>query len=168
VARQTGIVSPAYAVYRPLRHEVFRPQFIDLLLRTKPYVAEYVCRSTGIRSSRLRLYPEQFLRIPVLCPLLAEQQAILDAITDATAELEHAIQSAQREISLLREYRTRLIADVVTGKLDVRVAAASLPEETDDVGAVPCGCPDDDTGTLAEGEDITVGDLDAAPEEAEA
>ena len=35
----------------------------------------------------------------------------------------------QREIDLLREYRTRLIADVVTGKLDVREAAAKLPEE---------------------------------------
>ena len=38
----------------------------------------------------------------------------------------------QREIDLLREYRTRLIADVVTGKLDVREAAARLPDEVDD------------------------------------
>ena len=37
--------------------------------------------------------------------------------------------AVQREIDLLREYRTRLIADVVTGKLDVREAAAELPEE---------------------------------------
>ena len=36
----------------------------------------------------------------------------------------------EAEINLLREYRTRLIADVVTGKLDVRDAAAQLPEET--------------------------------------
>ena len=36
---------------------------------------------------------------------------------------------AEREISLLREYRTRLIADVVTGKLDVREAAVRLPDE---------------------------------------
>ena len=34
-----------------------------------------------------------------------------------------------REIELLREYRTRLISDVVTGKLDVRAAAATLPDE---------------------------------------
>ena len=38
---------------------------------------------------------------------------------------------AQRQISLLKEYRTRLIADVVTGKLDVREAAAGLPDEAD-------------------------------------
>lgn len=36
------------------------------------------------------------------------------------------------EIALLREYRTRLTADVVTGKLDVRAAAAKLPEQVPD------------------------------------
>lgn len=40
-----------------------------------------------------------------------------------------AVDRAQREISLLREYRMRLIADVVTGKLDVRDAATRLPDE---------------------------------------
>jgi len=39
------------------------------------------------------------------------------------------ISRLEREIELLREYRTRLVADVVTGKLDVREAAARLPEE---------------------------------------
>ena len=46
----------------------------------------------------------------------------------ATANLDSVILTTNREISLLREYRTRLIADVVTGKLDVREAAAGLPE----------------------------------------
>ena len=40
-----------------------------------------------------------------------------------------AISRLEREILLLREYRTRLVADVVTGKLDVREAAAKLPDE---------------------------------------
>ena len=42
------------------------------------------------------------------------------------------ISRTQREIDLFQEYRTRLIADVVTGKLDVREAAASLPEEAEE------------------------------------
>jgi type I restriction enzyme, S subunit len=46
-----------------------------------------------------------------------------------TTELLLAIDTANREISLLLEFRGRLIADVVTGKLDVREAAARLPEE---------------------------------------
>ena len=45
-----------------------------------------------------------------------------------TAGIDTAISRTAREIELLKEYRTRLIADVVPGKLDVRGAAAALPE----------------------------------------
>ena len=44
-------------------------------------------------------------------------------------ELNTALGRLEREIALLREYRTRLVADVVTGKLDVRPAARHLPAE---------------------------------------
>ena len=77
VARQRGIVSPSYAVYRPLRPGLLVGDYADLLLRTAYYVTEYVCRSTGIRSSRLRLYPEEFLRVRIVCPPVDEQRAIL-------------------------------------------------------------------------------------------
>lgn len=50
-------------------------------------------------------------------------------LDDATANIDVTISHAKQEISLLNEYRTRLIADVVTGKLDVREAAAILPDE---------------------------------------
>ena len=46
-----------------------------------------------------------------------------------TVSLDTALTRLEREIELLREYRTRLVADVVTGKLDVRPAARQLPEE---------------------------------------
>ena len=49
-------------------------------------------------------------------------------MTTVTAAIDAAISRARRQIELLREYRTRLIADVVTGKLDVRETAANLPE----------------------------------------
>ena len=48
-----------------------------------------------------------------------------------TADIRTAIDHAECEIELLSEYRTRLIADVVTGKLDVREAAGRLPDEPD-------------------------------------
>ena len=48
---------------------------------------------------------------------------------DSAARCNTAISRLEREIELLREYRTRLVADVVTGKLDVREAAARLPDE---------------------------------------
>ena len=46
--------------------------------------------------------------------------------------ITHYRPRARRQIDLVQEYRTRLIADVVTGKLDVRAAAAQLPDEADD------------------------------------
>ena len=64
----------------------------------------------------------------VLKPPFSEQLKLVKAINDQTRVLELAVTRAESEISLLREYRTRLIADVVTGKLDVRDAAARLPE----------------------------------------
>ncbi|KAF0099885.1 MAG: type I restriction enzyme S subunit [bacterium] len=94
------------------------------------------------------------LLIPV--PPTNEQTKIVAYLTSATAEIDATIASTTREISLLHEYRTRLIADVVTGKLDVRAAAASLPEETE---AAP-----DDAEPLAEDEDLTD---ETAAEEAE-
>ena len=99
---------------------------------------------------------------PLRLPSVGEQQQILKIIAESTGNLHQAIDRAHSEISLLREYRTRLIADVVTGKLDVRAATANLPDES--------GEPDapDYTDALAEGDKSADGDLDAAPEEAEA
>ena len=70
--------------------------------------------------------------------------------------------SAENEISLLREYRTRLIADVVTGKLDVREAAARLPDDAEEPE------PLNETDAMIDAEEGTADDLDAVPEEAEA
>lgn len=66
--------------------------------------------------------------IKVVFPPVEEQRAIVLAIEGETAPLTTAISRYEREIALLREYRTRLTADVVTGKLDVRAAAAQLPD----------------------------------------
>ncbi len=68
-------------------------------------------------------------------PELDEQKRILKCVETETVSLDAVIARAEREIDLLREYRTRLVADVVTGKLDVREAAAKLPveEQTDGV-----------------------------------
>jgi type I restriction enzyme S subunit len=68
-------------------------------------------------------------RLPVAFPSCDEQQAILSVIALQIQPLETAVARLEREIALLREYRTRLVADVVTGKLDVRPAARQLPAE---------------------------------------
>lgn len=67
--------------------------------------------------------------IKVVVPPLKEQVAVARWIDDALAGLERTLEEEKRAIELIREYHTRLIADVVTGKLDVREAAAQLPSE---------------------------------------
>jgi type I restriction enzyme S subunit len=62
-------------------------------------------------------------------PPLSEQQSITHHLETGLAETEKATSRLEREIDLLREYRTSLVADVVTGKLDVREAAAKLPDD---------------------------------------
>jgi type I restriction enzyme S subunit len=128
VAPNTGIVSPAYGVYRPLAGSALLPEYADLLLRTRPYVDEYTSRSTGIRSSRLRLYPDKFLDIPIACPPIEEQRAIVARASAMTLGLSGAIEASLREVDLLNKYRDRLTADVLAGSRDVRDRAAVLPE----------------------------------------
>ncbi|GLW60309.1 type I restriction-modification enzyme, S subunit [Hydrogenophilus thermoluteolus] len=65
-------------------------------------------------------------------PPLPEQTAIAEYLDAQTAKIDAAIAAARRAIELLREYRERLIADVVTGKLDVREVAECLPEEAEE------------------------------------
>ncbi len=93
-------------------------------------------------------------------PPLAEQAAIVRYLDKATADTDSAIDRARRQIELLREYSTRLIADVVTGKLDVREAAARLPDEVEEPE------PLDETDALTEGEEEPTDDRDDATEEA--
>jgi type I restriction enzyme S subunit len=78
----------------------------------------------------LRLYPEDFFQLPIIQPPNEEQHRIVESIDSDTAGIRSTISQLEREIDLLREYRTRLVADVVTGKLDVREATVRLPVET--------------------------------------
>ena len=73
---------------------------------------------------------------PILNPPLAEQDSIVEWIDSWSEALRVAIANSKKEVLRVEEYRTRLIADVVTGKLDVREAAASL-RETDSPVAEP-------------------------------
>lgn len=88
-------------------------------------------------------------RVPV--PPLAEQQQILDFVHHETQQMDAAIVRAAHEIDLLREFRTRLTSDVVTGQVDVREIAASLPDVSLDALAESVdGSVDDELDELAE------------------
>ena len=71
---------------------------------------------------------ERVLNLWLPVPPSEEQAVIATHIEQKTADIDTAVSRTRRQIELLQEYRTRLIADVVTGKLDVREAAANLPD----------------------------------------
>jgi type I restriction enzyme S subunit len=129
VSNYTGMVSPAYGVYRPLSTDRLLPRFSDLLFRTPLYAAEYLRRSTGVNSSRLRLYPEQFFRIPVLLPPPSDQAAIVRFLGYANARLDKAIRSKRRVIALLNEEKQAIIHRAVTRGLDpnVKLKPSGIP-----------------------------------------
>ena len=113
-----GLVSPAYVVARPLKGTESR--YFCALFRTNVYMGEVDKYSHGIVKDRNRLYWEDFKQMPTPFPPPDEQGCIVRYLNKTTHDIDTAIDRSHREIALLREYRTRLIADVVTGKIDVR------------------------------------------------
>ncbi|MCK4764847.1 MAG: restriction endonuclease subunit S [Candidatus Aminicenantes bacterium] len=117
---QTGIVSSAYYVFRLKDKEKFNTSYLDYLVRTPVYVAEYTKRSKGIHSSRWRLYPDEFFQILFPIPPFDEQKLIVEYIKDKINKIDNAISKTGKQIELLKEYRQKLISDAVTGKIDLR------------------------------------------------
>ena len=110
---------------RPARARLAR-EFALRVLSSNSFLNYLTPIFTGV--SVPHLSPEQTRGFWISLPSVAEQEAITKHLTSELGPIQSAAERAQSQISLLREYRTRLIADVVTGKFDVREAAAALPE----------------------------------------
>ena len=137
-----GLVSPDYSVFE--ERSPLSMKFLSDLLRTSPYRAYFRQSATGLGTGTagfLRLYDDTLLETPVYLPPPGEQSATVEHIDKAIGDRDTAIVRARGQIELVEEYRTGLIADVVTGKLDVREAAAQLPDEADHQGPVEEGGP---------------------------
>ena len=128
VSKHDGIVSPAYFVF-DINGVV--ADYLHTAIRSKAYVPFFAQASDGVRIGQWDLSTARMREIPVLLPPLPEQKAIVEYLDTATADSDIALARARRQIHLVEEYRTRLVADVVTGKLDVREVAAKLPDATD-------------------------------------
>jgi type I restriction enzyme S subunit len=114
VSREVGIVSPSYGVYRPRMPSSFVPRFLDYLLRTEVYRAEYVRASRGITTSRLRLYHKDFLGIPLVQPPIEEQSLIARFLDTHGALTARLIRGKQRLIKLFEEQKQAIIDRAVT------------------------------------------------------
>jgi type I restriction enzyme S subunit len=121
VSRQVGIVSPAYAVYRPRTSTRFESRYLDYLLRTELYRAEYLRSSRGVTTSRLRLYPPDFLNIPFIQPPLDEQRLIARFLDWHGLQTTKLIRAKKKLIALLNEQKGAVIHRAVTRGLDPNV-----------------------------------------------
>ena len=81
----------------------------------------------------MHIYGNQLKNIQIALPPIGEQDGIVEHINNGTALIDDTIARSRRQINLMNEYRTRLIADVVTGQLDVREAAEVVPKDHTDL-----------------------------------
>jgi type I restriction enzyme S subunit len=123
--------------------DLVEPRFVLLSVLSPYFQHQLLRRGTG--STALGIKASKLPQLQLIAPPLTEQRALLNYIDNECRPLDFVKGQAESEIDLLSEYRTRLIADVVTGKLDVRDVTADLPsEEESDL---------DDTDTEAESQD---------------
>ena len=115
VSEYYGVISPSYNTYRQIKGD-YDSKFLDYLLRAFPLVSEYESLSTGIRASRLRLYPSQFLSIRYPVPPMEEQKKIVDYLAHKVGDMDALISEKQSLIEDLQAYKKSLIYEVVTGK----------------------------------------------------
>lgn len=108
-----GIVSPDYHVYTS-KGELL-PEYIDLLCRSKPFVAEVSRWSKGVWSSRLRLYPENFFEMRLPIPPQGEQLEISRAVEADQRKANDLRDNLHLSITLAKERRSALITAAVTG-----------------------------------------------------
>lgn len=137
-SRVRGAISSAYVMLIPSAN--VHPPYFAYLLKSVAYIAALRRTSDLVRDGQALRYAN-FGQVPLPLVPLSEQKNIADSLDKSVSAIIKAISQLEREIELLREYRTRLISDVVTGKLDVREAVKNLPAETmaeplEDIGEV--------------------------------
>ncbi|NCA91172.1 MAG: restriction endonuclease subunit S, partial [Gammaproteobacteria bacterium] len=135
VSSHAGIVSPSYGVYRQINEDDYDPYYLDHLLRIEGHRSEYICRSTGIRASRLRLYPDRFLSMRLLCPPRDEQDAIVRYLKAQDRLSRKFIRNKRRLIELLKEQKQNIINQAVTRGLDPSVKLK--PSGVEWIGDIP-------------------------------
>ena len=121
----SGAVSSAYVVMTP-RVEVV-PEYFAHLLKSRAYISALRATSDLVRDGQALRYAN-FGKVPLPLPPREDQVRLARQISKSVAEIDSAVLAVNEEIALLKEYRTRLISDVVTGKIDIREEAAKLTD----------------------------------------
>lgn len=132
ISKYYGITSPAYCVFKPIN---IIEKFFEYLLTTKKAQQEFRKNSTGIIDSRLRLYPDKFLKIKTLLPPKVEQTAIANFLDYKTAKIDRFIRKKKQLIKLLNEQKAVIINDAVTKGINPNVK--TKPSGIEWLGDIP-------------------------------
>ncbi|WMR35089.1 restriction endonuclease subunit S [Metapseudomonas otitidis] len=143
------IASTGFAVLTP--GSGVEPEYLGYVIQSSPFVNRVTANSIGIAYPAIA---ETALgRFPVaLPPTVDEQQAIAARIKTESAPLDDAIARTEEEIKLIREYRDRLITDVVTGQVDVRGWQPSPEDVVDDATLAALGDEQEDVTEEEDGD----------------
>lgn len=115
------------SLIRPFSGEI-EGDFLFRMFSSDPVANQFRIAATGVTRFGLAQGAIKGAFFPL--PPLNEQRVIIAHINGKSAEISQAISRATREIDLIREYRARLISDVVTGQVDVRqIAVPEIAEQ---------------------------------------
>lgn len=116
VSEYTGIVSPAYCIYRGRQN--ICAKYFHYLFRTDMYANLFKQYSTGIIDSRLRLYPDKFLALKCQVPPIDMQRRIADYLDRKCSQIDAIIARQQEVIEKLKAYKLSVITEAVTKGLN--------------------------------------------------
>ena len=117
VSRFTGIVSPAYYIFDFIKS--VNPRFFHWAIRSKIYISFFGSASDGVRIGQWDLSKSRMKSIPFIIPSYTEQVQIADYLDQQAVKIDQAIALKTAHIEKLKEYKSVLINDVVTGKVRV-------------------------------------------------
>ena len=149
LAPQFGVISPAYTVLVPNTEKIL-PIFAETVLKSRRCRRELQIRVRGIIEGFWRLYTDDFYTIVIPVPSLDEQRDIMDYISSTEKRISNYVDTIKKEINVLKELKTRIISDVVTGKIDVRNIPVPAYEHVDNLTADDGEGNDEETGIPGE------------------
>ncbi|MGO3680170.1 hypothetical protein [Brevibacterium aurantiacum] len=156
-ARVTGLRGKAILsdkTFRLIVRPTVDPDFLVMAMNSYSYRQQVQGAISGAEGLANNL-PVTALRSFVFpMPPLTEQREIVERVTTEAARTLDTIARVAGEAQLLQEFRTRLIADVVTGQVDVRAIAVTLPDAPESFDNNTASATDDDLEeALSEGEE---------------
>lgn len=117
VSKLTGIISPAYHIFK--MPNCFDSEYANYLLRSKAIVGQFEISSRGVGSIQRTLNFSWLNNRKIPVPPLSEQLAIVSFINEKVEKIDTLTSKLQQEIESIKEYKQRLISDVVTGQIKV-------------------------------------------------